>query len=131
MKTKVTVRKMASSGPADIGGDEADHCTASSDLSTRLRRPVDTARHGGKQGAAILMARLGENLFGRALLDDAAGLHDGDGVGHMADDANVVADEHHGQIELALQVEQQVEHLRLHRHVERRDRFVADRECVA
>ena len=38
----------------------------------------------------------------------------------------IVADEEIGEAELLLQVDQQVEHLRLHRDVERRDRLVGD-----
>jgi hypothetical protein len=40
-----------------------------------------------------------------------------------------VADEKVGQPELRLEVGQQVQHLRLHRHVERRDRFVEDQDA--
>ena len=44
----------------------------------------------------------------------------------MPDDREVVGDEDIGQAEAALQVHHQVDDLRLHRHVERRDRLVAD-----
>ena len=44
----------------------------------------------------------------------------------MRDDREVVRDEEIGQAELALQVAQQIEHLRLDRDVERGDRLVAD-----
>ena len=44
----------------------------------------------------------------------------------MPDDVEVVRDEDVGEPELALQVLEQVEDLRLHRDVERRDRLVAD-----
>ena len=40
--------------------------------------------------------------------------------------AEIVRDEQIGEAELVLQVLQQVDHLRLDRHVERRDRLVAD-----
>ena len=46
----------------------------------------------------------------------------------MADDVQVVRDEDVRQVEVALQVLQEVEDLRLHRHVERRNRLVADDE---
>jgi hypothetical protein len=42
--------------------------------------------------------------------------------------AEVVRDEQVGEPELVLQVHQQVQHLRLHRNVERRDRLVGDDE---
>ena len=44
----------------------------------------------------------------------------------LADHREVVRDEDVGEVELALQVLQQVQDLRLHRDVERRDRLVAD-----
>ena len=47
-------------------------------------------------------------------------------VGDVADDVEVVRDEDVGEPEVALQVLEQVEDLRLHRDVERRDRLVAD-----
>ena len=57
-----------------------------------------------------------------------AEVHDRDPVADVLDDAHVVGDEQVGQAELALEVLQQVEDLRLDRHVERRDRLVADDE---
>ena len=53
-------------------------------------------------------------------------VHDGDAVGDLADHRQVVRDEDVRQVEVALQVAQEVEHLRLDRDVERRDRLVAD-----
>ncbi len=61
-------------------------------------------------------------------LDDPAEVHDRDPVGDVADDAEVVRDEHERQPQLALQVAQEVQDLRLDRHVERRDGLVADDE---
>ena len=58
------------------------------------------------------------------LLDHVAVLHHQHLVGHEAHHRQVVADEDVGQAELVLQVLQQVEHLRLHRHVERAHRLV-------
>ncbi len=47
-----------------------------------------------------------------------------DPVGDVAHDAQVVRDEDVGQVELVLQLVEQVDHLRLDRDVERRDRLV-------
>ncbi len=47
-------------------------------------------------------------------------------VGEVPHDRQVVGDEQVGHAELVLQVLEQVDHLRLHRHVERRHRLVAD-----
>ena len=64
-----------------------------------------------------------------AELDDAADIHHRDTVGDVLDDREVVRDEEVGEVELVLQVLQQVERLRLHRDVERRDRLVGDDEA--
>ena len=55
-----------------------------------------------------------------------AEVHDQHAVGDVPDDVEVVRDEDVGEAEVALEVLEQVEDLRLHRHVERRDRLVAD-----
>ena len=54
-----------------------------------------------------------------------------DPVGDVPHDRQVVGDEQVGQAELLLEVLQQVDHLRLDRHVERRDRLVADDDLRA
>ncbi len=74
------------------------------------------------------MARCGEE---RALvrdLDDAPEVHHRDAVRDVLDHREVVRDEDVREAEALLQVLQQVHHLRLHRDVERRHRFVADDE---
>ena len=55
-------------------------------------------------------------------------IHHRDPVADVLDDAHVVGDEHVGQAELALERLEQVEHLRLDRHVERGHGLVADDE---
>ena len=59
-----------------------------------------------------------------ALLDDAAEIHHHHLVGDVAHDREIVADEEIGEIEPLLDVGEQVQHLRLDRHVEGRDRLV-------
>lgn len=71
------------------------------------------------------MARPVEDLLDRTRLDDPAEIHHGDPVGEMAHHGQVVRDEHIRQSQLVPQITQQVEHLRLHRQVQRGDRFVA------
>ena len=44
----------------------------------------------------------------------------------VLDHGQIVRDEQIGEAEVLLQVDQQVDHLRLHRHVERGHRLVAD-----
>ena len=60
------------------------------------------------------------------MFDDSAAVHHGDGVAHSADDSEIVGDEEIGKAKVALQVFEQIEDLRLDRHVERGYRFVAD-----
>ena len=65
----------------------------------------------------------------RRRLHDAAEVHDHDAVGEVAHHAEVVADEEIGEAELLAQADEQVQHLRLDRDVERGDRLVADQEA--
>ena len=52
-------------------------------------------------------------------LDDAAEVEDGDVVAHRADDGEVVGDEHVRAVTGRGELADEVEDLRLHRHVER------------
>ena len=67
----------------------------------------------------------------RRQLDDAAEVHHADAIGDVVDDREVVRDEEIGEAEPLLQVAHQVQHLRLHRDVERGRRLVADEEAAA
>jgi hypothetical protein len=83
-------------------------------------------RNRGQQCLRVWMARRREQRPAISELDDPAQVHHGDPVGDVLDHGEVVRNEHVGQPELALQVLQQVDHLGLHRHVERRHGFVTD-----
>ena len=74
------------------------------------------------------MLRGGENPPARRGLDDLAEVHDGDAVGHVLDNGEVVADEEQREAKLLLQVLQQVHDLRLDGNIEGRDRLIADDE---
>src|SRR5439155_6002992 len=71
------------------------------------------------------MLRLAVELLASRLLDDVAEIHDEDPVRDVADHVQVVRDEDVCESELLLEVLEQVEDLRLHGDVERRDRLVA------
>ena len=75
------------------------------------------------------MSRAAVTSSARPLLDDLAAIHDGDAVGEMRDDRDVVRDEQVGDAELVAQVGEQVDDRGLHRDVERRDRLVAHDEA--
>ena len=62
------------------------------------------------------------------MLDREPEIHDEDVVRDVPDDAEVVRDEQVGKAQLGLEVGQEVQDLRLDRHVERRDRLVGDEE---
>jgi hypothetical protein len=53
---------------------------------------------------------------------------DRDTLADVAHEPQVVRDEEIGELQPCLQLHEQVHHLRLHRHVERRDRLVRDDE---
>jgi hypothetical protein len=61
-------------------------------------------------------------------LDDLAEIHDRDAIGHLPYDAEVVRDEEISEAQPLLELHQQIDDLRLDRHVEGRDRLVADDE---
>src|SRR5262245_11054350 len=87
--------------------------------------------NGGQEVASILRLRRNQNLFGRPLLDDASRLHDDDTIAQQPQHVEVVGDEQVAHPQRVLELLQQIEHDRLHRHVERRRRFVEDDEIGA
>ena len=75
------------------------------------------------------MLRVVEQRLRRLLLDDAAEIHDRHLGRDVLDDREIVADEQIGEAEVAAQLRQQVQDLRLHRDVERRSRLVAHHDA--
>lgn len=53
----------------------------------------------------------GEEGVGGAVFDDGTLAHDGDVVGDVADDGEVVRDEDHGEVQIAREVGEEVEDL--------------------
>ncbi len=76
--------------------------------------------HRGEQRLGVGMKRLRKNIRRPPELHNPAGVHHGHPVAEMPDDIQVVRHEKEREPELLLQVLEQVEHLRLHGHVERR-----------
>ena len=99
-------------------------------MRCRLRRRI-RHRHRRQQRLRVGMLRRGEQRAPVRQLDDLAEIHHRHAMRHVLDDGEVVADEQQRQAELVLQIDQQVDDLRLHRHVERRDRLVADDQVGA
>ena len=76
-------------------------------------------RDGADERLAVRVQRLRPQLSGRGGLGDPAQVHDRDGVGHMADDGEIVRDEQKPELELAREFHQEVRDLCLRRGVER------------
>ena len=80
--------------------------------------------HGRHQRPRVGVQRRVVELARLRLLDQPAEVHHTDPVADVADDGEVVGHDQEGQPELVLQLLEQVDHLGLHRHVERADRLV-------
>ena len=74
------------------------------------------------------MARRAEEFLGAGAFDDLAAAHQRDMVRHVLHHRQIVRDQQHGHAQLALDVGQQVQHLRLDGHVQRRGRLVGDQQ---
>ena len=75
------------------------------------------------------MLRRVDHLLDPRQLDDLAGIHDADAVGDLDRHADVVGDEDHAEVELALQLADQEQDLDLHGGIERRGRLVGQQEA--
>ena len=84
-----------------------------------------------QQRRGVRHPHLGEQGLGRRLLHDLAGVHHRDLVGVAGHDPEVVGDEHHRHLAVALLLAQQVEDLRLHGHVERGGGLVREQQLGA
>src|SRR6266540_6750660 len=83
-------------------------------------------RDRGEQRLRVRVRRPLVDVLLLADLDDAAQVHDGDTVGDVAHERQVVRDEEIREAEVALQRLEQVDDLRADRDVERRDGLVED-----
>src|SRR3984893_1691012 len=106
-------------------GDLVEARHGAVDLRQALGRARER-RDRAHQPDGIGMARLLDDVGQRADLGDAPGIHHGDAVGGLGDDADVVGDQHHRRAVVAAQLLQERDDLRLDRHVERRGRLVGD-----
>src|SRR5947208_15797968 len=85
-------------------------------------------RHGRDQRFRIRVPRLPQDLARRPFLDDAAKIHDGQPIAHMFDDGEIMRDKNISEVEARLEFDQQVEDLRLDRHIERRNRLIENEQ---
>ena len=100
--------------------------TVPSIASSRAWRAAD----GGAADEAerVGMLRIGEQRGCGGKFDDLARVHDGDGVRHAGDKAEIVADEQERHAGFRLELPEQAENLRLHGDVERGRGFVRDQQ---
>ena len=125
--TREAIARIKAAG-SEIIGDQAAH-----DLSFRCSHDCASPRppaagfepeRGRKQRAGVIGLRVLEQLRGRPFLHHLAVAHHDQMAGQRGDHAQIVRDEHVGQVALALQLAQQIDHLRLEQHVERAGRLV-------
>ena len=81
---------------------------------------------GAQQAAGVRVGGRLQDLGGRPDLGKAPGVHDGDAVGDLGGDAEVVGDHQDAAADLFAQAAEQLEDLRLHGHVQCRGRLVGD-----
>ena len=77
------------------------------------------------------MARIVEDVFGCALLNDLASVHDSDIVGHVGDDTKVMGDEDDTEVLLLFELVDELKDLRLDGNVESGRWLIADKDFWA
>ena len=90
---------------------------------------VDPPRCCCKKFTRVFLFRVRVDLCGRTLFDQLSVLHDDDAIADLGCDAQVMGDEQHGQAEVSTNLVEQIEHLRLDRHVKRRNSFIRNQNC--
>ena len=78
------------------------------------------------EGLRIGMLRVFEHAGPWTHFDNPAQIHHTDIVADAFHDGHIVADEQKGQTQFGLQFHHQIQNLRLHRHIQRRNGFVCD-----
>ena len=115
-------------------GQRVENTQPAGGLSGEGNSPVSTMRSAavgrreagrrGQQRLRVGVQRAREDALLAALLHGQAEVHHQHVVRDVPDDAEIVRNEEVREAEVALQVGKQVQHLRLDRDVERRDRLV-------
>lgn len=85
-------------------------------------------RHSRHQRGGVRMLGRAIQFFSGCHLDELADVHHRDAVADVLDDTEVMRDEKVREVQSLLEVEHQVQNLRLHRNVERGDWLVRDNE---
>ena len=101
------------------------------ELVVQRIQPLDTPsddRSGLEQPGRVRVRGMVEHVIHVAGFQKTPGIHDRHLVGDLRDHAEIMGDEQHGKPVFVLQRHQQVEDLRLYRHVERGGRLVGDEQ---
>ena len=86
-------------------------------------------RHRLQQRSGVMMSGLIKDIAHRRGLHDLPGVHHRHAVTHIGDNAKIVCDKDEGHAQLALNVLEQFEILRLNRDVERSGRLVGNQQA--
>ena len=97
----------------------------------RCGPPACLVRRGGEQGARVGMRHRREHRAGRARLHHPPRIHHHHPRGRGTHHAEIVGDQQQREPLLRREFAEQVEHLRLHRDVERGGRLVGDQQLGA
>ena len=81
-------------------------------------------RDRGHQRFRVGVTRVLEHRWPRTEFNETSQIHDPNEVRYPLDDRDIVADEEEGQPQVCLQFCEEIQHLRLHRDIERGDRLV-------
>src|SRR5262245_33065295 len=84
--------------------------------------------NGGKKRAGVGMSRICKQRFAWSDLDNAAEMHHRNAIGDMLHHGEIVGNENIGKPKPALQIAQEIKHLRADRNVERGYRLVANNQ---
>jgi hypothetical protein len=85
-------------------------------------------RYGGEKGLGIWMEKVSKELVGLCLLHDGTQIHHSHGVAKMTHHRHLMGDEEHGEGEFLPEIQEKIQDLRLHGHIERGDRLVGHDE---
>ena len=85
--------------------------------------------NGGEERRRVRVLGSAEELVGRRQLHHAPDVHHGHAVADVSHDAQVVRHEEIRQPKLGLQIEQEIQDLGLHRHVQGRDGLIGDHQA--
>src|SRR5712692_9216544 len=106
--------------------DWTRHLAAEHDPLAALAR--EWLRDSRQESLRVRMQRPSVQVRGVADLDDLAEVHDSNPIADVADDGEVVGDKYVSQVEIALELDEEVQYLRLNRHIQSRDRLVGNHQ---